>query len=60
MSTVETAETIESQTLSGLLYSELPNFAENQRVLAEMSMFDEVAAEATRLAEAQTQPRVGA
>ena len=50
------AETIESQTQSASLYAELPNYAENQRVIAEMSMLDEVAAEAARLAEAQTQP----
>ena len=36
--------------------AELPNFTENQRVVEEMSMLDEVAAEAARLAEAQTQP----
>ena len=56
MSTVQTAETIESQTQSVSLHAELPNYAENQRVVAEMSLLDEVAAEAARLAEAQTQP----
>ena len=36
--------------------AEKPNYAENQRVVAEMSMLDEVAAGAARFAEAQTQP----
>ena len=52
----KTAETIESVSQSGSLYAELRNYAENQRVVAAMSMLDEVAAEAARLAEAQTQP----
>ena len=52
----KTAETIESQTPSVSLFAELLNYAENQRVVTEMSMLDEVAAEAARLAEAQTQP----
>ena len=38
------------------LYAGLPNNAENQRVVAEMSMLDKVAAEAARLANAHTQP----
>ena len=55
MTDVKTAETIESQTQPESLFAELPNNAENQRVVAEMSMLDEVTAEAARLAEAQTQ-----
>ena len=58
MSTVKAAETIESQTQPRLLYFELPHYAENQRALTEMSMLDEAAVEAARLAEAQTQPGV--
>ena len=45
----KTAETIESVSQLGSPYAELPNYADNQRVLAEMSMLDEVAAEAARL-----------
>ena len=56
MTDVKTAETIESQTQPESLFTELPNNAENQRVVAEMSMLDELTAEAARLAEAQTQP----
>ena len=56
MTAVKTAETIESQTQSVSLYAELPNNAENQRVVAGTSMLDEVAAEAARVANAQTQP----
>ena len=48
----KTAETIESQTHSVLLYAELPNCAEEQREAAKMNMLDEVAAEAARMAEA--------
>ena len=51
----KTAETVESVSQSESLFGELPNYAENQRVLAEMGMLDEVA-EAARFAEAQTQP----
>ena len=57
MSTVKTAGTTECVAQSELSYVELPNYAENQRVLAEMSMLDEVAAEAARLAEAPTTGR---
>ena len=46
-----TEETIESQTQSVSLLEELPNYAESQRVVASMSMLDEVAAESARLAE---------
>ena len=46
----------QSQTQSVLLYAELPNFTEKQRETAKMNLLDEVAAEAARLAEAQTQP----
>ena len=52
---MKTAETIESQTQSVRLYAELPNYAEKQREAAKMNMLD-VAAEAARMAEAQTQP----
>ena len=39
-----------------LLYAEQPNYAEKQREAAKMNVLDEVAAEAARMAEAQTQP----
>ena len=55
MTAVQTAETIESQSQSASPLAEKPNYAENQRVVAEMRMLDEVAV-AARLAEAQTQP----
>ena len=55
MTAVKTAETIESQTQSVLLYEELQNYAEKQREAAKKNMFDEVAAEAAGMAEAQTQ-----
>ena len=38
------------------LHAGRPNYAENQRVVAEMSMLNEVAAGAARSAEALTQP----
>ena len=56
MVAVKTVETIESQTQSVFLYAELPNYAEKQREAAKMNMLDEVAAEAARMTEAQTQP----
>ena len=53
---VETVETIESASQSGQLYSDLPIYAENQRVQLEGGMLEGVAAEAAAMAEAQTQP----
>ena len=52
----KTTETIKSSSQPGQLYSGLPNYSENQRVKFEMSMLDEIAAEAAALAEIQTQP----
>ena len=51
MRPLKTAETIESQTQSVLLYW-LPNNAEEQREATRKNMLDEVAAEAARMAEA--------
>ena len=53
---VKTEETIESLSQTGELYSDLPHYAENQRAQFERSMFEEVAAVAAAMAEAQTQP----
>ena len=50
----KTAETIEGQTQSVLLYAGLPNYAEKERESAKMNMLDGVAAEAARTAEALT------
>ena len=52
---VKTTETIESLSQQDVLYKNLENYAENQRGTSEMSMLDEVAAEAVALAEMQTQ-----
>ena len=52
MTAVKTAETIESQTQSVSQYPGLPNYAENQRVVAEMSVLGEVATGVARLADA--------
>ena len=54
---VKTTETIESLSQQDVLYKNLENYAENQRGTSEMSMLDEVAAEAVALAEMQTQVR---
>ena len=48
VSTVKTSETIKSVSQTESLHAELPNYAEKQRELADMSMLDEVAAEAAR------------
>ena len=56
MTAVKTAETIESSTQSVPLHAGLPTYAENQRAVVEMTMLDEVVAEAARLGDAQTQP----
>ena len=53
----KTAETFESVSQSESLFGELPNYAENQRVLAEMGMLDETA-EAARFAEAQLNRKI--
>ena len=48
-------ETVESLSQSSQLHSDLPNYAEKQRVQLKMSMLDVVAAEAAPFAELQTQ-----
>ena len=53
---VKTTNTIQSLSQQDLLHKNLEHYAENQRGKSEMSMFDEIAAEAAALAEMQTQP----
>ena len=53
---VKTMETIESLSQQDLLHKNLEHYAENQRGKSEMSMLDEIVADAAALAEMQTQP----
>ena len=52
---VKTTETIESLSQQDLLCKNLESYAEKQRGKSEMSMLDQIAAEAAALAEMQTQ-----
>ena len=56
---VKTTETVESLSQKELLYTNLENYAESQRGKSEMSMLDEIAAEAAAVAEMQTQVEDG-
>ena len=51
----KTTETIESLSQKDLLYKIRENYAIHQRGKSEMSMLDDIAAEAAALAEMQTQ-----